>query len=91
MNYTLDVVSMDPVTTKIQGSFLTQLLYWKEAAQGFTTLKQLDMNGCDKKKNEIGSTTLKLLHNANLVKSEKKAACTEQKYFKTCILFIISH
>ena len=35
INYTLDGVSIHPVTTKIQTSFLTQLLERKETAQGF--------------------------------------------------------
>ena len=34
-NYTLDGVSIHPVTTKIQVSFLTQLSERKEATQGF--------------------------------------------------------
>jgi hypothetical protein len=33
--YTLDGVSMHPVTTKIQASVLTQILERKETAQGF--------------------------------------------------------
>jgi hypothetical protein len=32
INYTLDGVSIDPVTTKLQGSFLTQLPERKETA-----------------------------------------------------------
>ena len=35
INYNLDGVSIPPVTTKIQASFLTQLLERKETAQGF--------------------------------------------------------
>jgi hypothetical protein len=35
MNYTLNGVSIDPVTTKIQASFLTQYPERKETAQGF--------------------------------------------------------
>ena len=35
INYTLDGVSIHPVTTKIQASFLTQLPERKETAQGF--------------------------------------------------------
>ena len=35
INYTLDGVSIHPVTTKIQASFLTQLLVRKKTAQGF--------------------------------------------------------
>uniref|UniRef100_A0A8L0DTF6 Telomerase Cajal body protein 1 n=1 Tax=Oncorhynchus mykiss TaxID=8022 RepID=A0A8L0DTF6_ONCMY len=35
INYTLDGVSIHPVTTKIQAYFLTQLLERKETAQGF--------------------------------------------------------
>jgi hypothetical protein len=35
INYTLDGVSMHPVTTEIQASFLTALPERKETAQGF--------------------------------------------------------
>ena len=35
INYTLDGVSIHPVSTKIQASFLTQLPLRKETAQGF--------------------------------------------------------
>ena len=35
INYTLDGVSIHPVTTNIQASFLTQLTERKETAQGF--------------------------------------------------------
>ena len=35
INYTLDGVSIHPITTKIQASFLTQLPERKETAQGF--------------------------------------------------------
>jgi hypothetical protein len=35
INYALDGVSIHPVTTKIQVSFLTQLSEKKEAVQGF--------------------------------------------------------
>ena len=35
INYTLDIVSIHAVTTKIQASFLTQLPERKETAQGF--------------------------------------------------------
>jgi hypothetical protein len=35
INYTLDGVSIHPVTTKIHASFLTQFLETKETAQGF--------------------------------------------------------
>ena len=35
INYTLDGVSIHPVTTKIQVSFLTQLPERKKSAQGF--------------------------------------------------------
>ena len=41
-NYTLDSVSIHPVTTKIQASFLTQLPERKETAPGF---KHLEFNG----------------------------------------------
>ena len=53
INYTLDGVSIHPVTTKIQMSFLTQLPERKETVQGFhheangvfTTVTEL--NGSD--------------------------------------------
>ena len=35
INYTLDGVSIHPVTSKIQASLLTQLLERKETTQGF--------------------------------------------------------
>jgi hypothetical protein len=35
INYTLDGLSINPVTTKIQLSFLTQWMERKETAQGF--------------------------------------------------------
>ena len=35
INYTLDGVSIHPVTTKLQASYLTQLPERKETAQGF--------------------------------------------------------
>ena len=55
INYTLDGV-IHPVTTKIQVSFLTQLLKRKETAQGFHHEANCDFNivtefnGCDKRK-----------------------------------------
>ena len=60
INYTLDGVSIHPVTTKIQASFLTQLPKRKETAQGFHhDFKTVtEFNGCDRKKTEDGSTTL---------------------------------
>ena len=56
INYSLDGVSIHPVTTKIQTSFLTQLLERKETALGFhheahgdfKTL--MEFNGCDRRK-----------------------------------------
>ena len=53
INYTLDVVSIHPGTTKIQASFLTQLPERKETAQGFHHEANGDFktvtefNGCD--------------------------------------------
>ena len=41
INYTLDGVSIHPVTTKIQVSFLAQLLQRRETTQGF----HLEANG----------------------------------------------
>ena len=52
INYTLDGVSIHPVTTKIQVSFLTQLPGRKETAQRF----HHDVNGDFK--TDDGSTTL---------------------------------
>ena len=43
MNYTLDGVSIHPVTTKIQASFLTQLPERNETAQGFTMRPMLTL------------------------------------------------
>ena len=63
INYTLDGVSIHPVTTNIQLSFLTQLPERKETAQGFhheangdfNTVTELnntvtELNGCDRRK-----------------------------------------
>ena len=56
INYTLDGVSIHPVTTKIQASFLTQLLERKETTQGFHHEGNGDFktvtefNGCDRRK-----------------------------------------
>ena len=56
INYTLDGVSIHPVTTKIQASFRTQLLERKETAQGFHHETKGDFktvtefNGCDRRK-----------------------------------------
>ena len=56
MNYNLDGVSIHPVTTKIQVSFLTQLPESKETAQGFHNDANGDFrtitefNGCDIRK-----------------------------------------
>ena len=56
MNHTLEGVSMHPVTTKIQVSFLTQLPERKETAQGFHHEANVDFktvtefNGCDRRK-----------------------------------------
>ena len=54
INYTLDGVSIHPVTTKIQASFLTQLSERKETTQGFHHEANCDfktvpkcINGCD--------------------------------------------
>jgi predicted SpoU family rRNA methylase len=44
IHYTLDGVSIHPVTTKIQASSLTQMLESKETAQGF----HHEANGCDR-------------------------------------------
>ena len=55
-NYTLDGVSIHPVTTNIQASFLTQLSERKETAQGFHHEANGDFktvtefNSCDRRK-----------------------------------------
>ena len=48
INYTLDGVSIHPVTTKIQLSFLAQLPERKETAQGFHHVTEF--SGCDRTK-----------------------------------------
>ena len=56
INYTVDGVSIHPVTTKIQASFLTQLPERKETTQGFYYEANGDFktvtefNGCDRRK-----------------------------------------
>ena len=56
INCTLDVVSVHPVTTTIQASFLTQLPERKDNAQGFHHEANADFktvtkfNGCDRRK-----------------------------------------
>jgi hypothetical protein len=54
INYTFDGVSIHPVTTKIQASFLTQLPKKKEPAQGFhneaNSNFKTELNGCDRRK-----------------------------------------
>ena len=55
INHNLDSVSIHPVTTKIQASFLTQLMERKEIAQGFHHEANGDFKtvtefiGCDRK------------------------------------------
>ena len=46
INYTVDGVSIHPIATKIQASFLTHLPERKETTQGF----HHEFNGCDKRK-----------------------------------------
>ena len=56
INYTLDGVSIHPVTTKMRASFLTQLPKRKEITQGFSHKANVDFktvtefNGCDRRK-----------------------------------------
>ena len=56
IHYTLDGVSIHTVTTKIQVSFLTQLLEGKETTQGFHHEADgdfktvIECNGCDRRK-----------------------------------------
>ena len=56
INYTLDGVSIHPVTTKLKVSFLTQLPERKENTQGFHHESNGDFktvtefNGCDRRK-----------------------------------------
>ena len=55
VNCTLDDVSIHPVTTKIQASFLTQMPERKETAQGFhheancDFKKVTEFNGCNRR------------------------------------------
>ena len=55
INYTLDGVSIHPVTTKMHASFLTQLPKRKETTQGFYHEAHGDFktvpefNGCDRR------------------------------------------
>ena len=60
INYTLDVVSIHPVTTKLQAYFLTQLPERKETAQGFdyeSNETVTELNGCDGRKLRMISMT----------------------------------
>ena len=57
INYTLDGVSIHPVTTKIQASFLTQLPERKEITQGYQheangdfKTDTVQFNSCDRRK-----------------------------------------
>ena len=56
INYTLGGVSIHPVTTKIQASFLTKLPARKETTLGFQHEANVDFktvtdfNGCDRRK-----------------------------------------
>ena len=64
INYTLDGVSIHPVTTKIQASFLTQLPERKETTQGlyhegngdFKTVTEF--NDCDRRKQHCSYSTI---------------------------------
>ena len=78
----VDGVSIHPVTTKVQSSFLTQLSERKETAQEF----HYEANGDFKtvrwlwqEKTEDGSTTLQLLHNINLNDSLKRRKPVQNK------------
>jgi hypothetical protein len=61
INYTLDSVSIHPVTTKIQVSLLTYLMERKENAQGFHHEANgdfktvIEFNGCDRRKGWINN------------------------------------
>ena len=78
INYTLDGVSINPVTTNIQASFLIQLPKRKETTQGFHDEANVDFktvtkfNVCDRREQR---RRLLSLHNANLIESENKEAC----------------
>ena len=62
-DYTLNGISIHPVTTKMQASFLAQLMERKKTVQGFHHEANGDFktvtefNGCDMR-TEDGSTTL---------------------------------
>ena len=58
INYTLDGLSIHPVTTKIQASFLTQLPERKENAQGFHKDANGDFKTVTELKTKDGSITL---------------------------------
>ena len=54
INYTLDGVSVHPVTTKVQASFLTQLPERKKTPQGLHEANSVvktvtELNGCDRR------------------------------------------
>jgi hypothetical protein len=73
VNYTLDGVSIHPVTTKIHVSFLTQLPDRKDIAQGFHHKANGDFKIV---------TELSLCHNTNLIDSVKERSLYRRKIFQ---------
>jgi hypothetical protein len=78
----LDCVSIHPVTTKIQTSFLTQLLKRKENAQVFDHEANGDFKTVTVDKTDDGSTTLQLLHNTKLIDRVKGRKPVQKKIFQ---------
>ena len=92
INYSLDGVSIHPVSTKIQASFLTQLLEKKETTQGFYHEAKGDfktvteLNGCDRRKLRMDqqhcSYSIILIDRV-----KRRKPVQNKKYYKTCNLF----
>ena len=91
INYILDAVSIHPVTTKIQASFLTHLPERKETAQRIQhepngdSKTVTEFNGCDGRKLRMDP------HHCSYSTILKKEACSEKKYSKTCVTFATRH
>jgi hypothetical protein len=85
----LDGVSIHPITTKIQATFLTQLLERKETAQRFHHEPNGDFKTvaecfvCDRRKLRMDQQHCSY----STILSEKKEACIEYTYYKTYTLF----
>jgi hypothetical protein len=82
--YTLDYVSIHPVTTKIQVSFLTQLPERKETAQGFHHEANGDFKtvaefiGCHRRKLRMDQKHC-ILHITNLIDRVKRRKLVQNK------------